>query len=213
MASTTRRTSAATADRRAAAEARTLGVVEKLLAEGASFTELSVERIASQAGLSRSTFYLYFRDKTELILRLTASLKSGTFEVGRDWGPDGPADGLTWLGDAYLRIIRHYRSRPGTYAAIMEVAGYDRTVREALEAGQRRFIDRVAGHLAEEQRAGRTSPALDPERAARVIVWGGEQVIARHVMDTEDDPAEDARVAHELAAAHWYGTYRRLSPA
>jgi len=64
VASTTRRSSVA-ADRRAAAESRTLDVVEELLGTGARFTELSVERIASEARLSRSTFYLYFRDKTD----------------------------------------------------------------------------------------------------------------------------------------------------
>ncbi|MFC4533607.1 TetR/AcrR family transcriptional regulator [Sphaerisporangium dianthi] len=209
MASTTRRPSAAAVDRRAAAEARTLDVVEKLLAEGASFTELSVERIASEAGLSRSTFYLYFRDKTELILRLAASLKTGTFDIGTDWDPCGPADGLAWLADAYLSIIRHYRGRAATYAAVLEVAGYDRAVSEALEAGQQRFIDRVAVLLAREQRAGRASTGLDPVRAARVMIWGGEKVIAQHVTTTEDDGEEDARVAGELAAAHWYGVYRR----
>ncbi|MCT9931864.1 TetR/AcrR family transcriptional regulator [Planotetraspora sp. A-T 1434] len=211
MASTTRRPSTAAAGRRAAAEARTLDVVERLLAEGASFTELSVERIAAEAGLSRSTFYLYFRDKTELILRLAASLKSGIFQVGVEWRADGIADGLEGLAEAYLQIIRHYRRRPATYAAVLEVAGYDRTVRDALQAGQQRFIDRIAGRLAREQRAGRTSPDFDPERAAQVMAWGGEQVIARHVIDTEDDLEEDTRIANELAAAHWHGTYRRPS--
>jgi AcrR family transcriptional regulator len=207
MASTTRRSSVA-AGRRAAAEARTLEVVEDLLRGGASFTELSVERIASEAGLSRSTFYLYFRDKTELILRLAASLKTGTFETGLDWGPGGPADGLDWLAHAYGRIMRNYRGRSATLAAVLEVAGYDRSVRESLEANQQQFIDRIAVRLLAEQRAGRTSADFDPLTAAAVLVWGGEQVIARHVTTTEGD-GEDARVARELAASHWYGVYRR----
>jgi len=208
MASTTRRSSVA-ADRRAAAEARTLDVVEELLRAGASFTELSVERIASEAGLSRSTFYLYFRDKTDLVLRLASALKAAIFETGEDWDPHGPNDGLDWLARAYLRIIRTYRGRSATLAAVLEVAGYDREVRASLEATQQRFIDRIAARLTDEQRAGRTSHDVEPVTAARVMVWGGEQVIATHVIRTTADDEQDARLATELAASQWYGVYRR----
>ena len=208
MASTTRRSSVA-ADRRAAAEARTLDVVEELLRAGASFTELSVERIASEAGLSRSTFYLYFRDKTDLVLRLASALKAAIFETGEDWDPHGPNDGLDWLARAYLRIIRTYRGRSATLAAVLEVAGYDREVRASLEATQQRFIDRIAARLTDEQRDGRTSHDVEPVTAARVMVWGGEQVIATHVIRTTADDEQDARLATELAASQWYGVYRR----
>jgi len=210
MASTTRRSSVA-ADRRAAAEARTLDVVEELLRGGASFTELSVERIASEAGLSRSTFYLYFRDKTHLILRLASSLKAETFETGEDWDPHGRVDGLDWLARAYLHIIRKYRGRSATLAAVLEVAGYDRAVREELEANQRRFIDRIAERLTEEQRAGRTANDVVAATAARVMVWGAEQVIANQVIRSTAGDEADARLARELAASQWYGVYRRPS--
>jgi TetR/AcrR family transcriptional regulator, ethionamide resistance regulator len=204
MVSTTRRSSAA-ALRRATAEARTLETVEKLLRDGESFTELSVERIASEAGLSRSTFYLYFRDKTELILRLAASLKVGTFETGEDWGPDG----LAWIAGSYYRIIRNYRGRSATLAAVIEVAGYDKSVRELLDTYQQRFIDRMAARLADEQRAGHAPAGMDPGLAARVMIWGGEHAIATYVIGTADDEEMDAAMARELAASHWFGTYRR----
>jgi AcrR family transcriptional regulator len=210
LATTTRRSSAITADRRAAGEARTLAVVEELLREGVSFTELSVERIAVRAGLSRSTFYLYFRDKTELMLRLSESLKAGTYELGEDWRPFDSDDGLEWLATAYEKIIEKYRERSATLAAVIEVAGYDRPVRESLAANQQRFIARIAARLAEEQRAGRTSGDIDPVSAAQVMVWGGEQVILKHVTTNAGD---DARVARELASSNWYGVYRRPATA
>ncbi|WP_405587593.1 TetR/AcrR family transcriptional regulator [Streptomyces sp. NBC_01190] len=176
---------------------------------GACFTELSVERIAAEAGLSRSTFYLYFRDKTELILRLAESLKAGTFEAGEDWDPDRPEDGLAWLTDAYHRIVRGDRARSATLAAILEVAGYDRAVRAMLEANQRRFMERMAARLADEQRAGRAGGGMDPLLAASLMIWGGEQAIATYVINTVADEERDARMAHELAASHWNGIYRR----
>jgi hypothetical protein len=41
------------------------------------------------------------------------------------------------------------------------------------------------------------------------MVWGGEEVIARHVISTRADAGEDRRPARELTAGHWYGVYRR----
>jgi AcrR family transcriptional regulator len=201
--------SAASTARRADAEARTLAVVEELLRDGASFAELSVERIAAQAGLSRSTFYLYFGDKTELVVRLAHSLKSATFETGTDWDSNPPESGLDWLANAYHRIIRDYRERPAALAAVQEAAAYEPAVREVLDAEKERFADRIAGRLRHEQQAGRTAAGLDAVLAARVMVWGGEHVIASYVAGTPADAAMDVKLARELAESHWYGVYRR----
>src|ERR1700682_3011785 len=57
MPSVTRKSQGTRGQRRDEARARLLGVVEELLDEGESFTELSVERLVQAAGMSRSTFY------------------------------------------------------------------------------------------------------------------------------------------------------------
>jgi AcrR family transcriptional regulator len=196
-----------TARRRAEAETRTLAGVEDLLREGASFSELSVERIASVGGLSRSTFYLYFHDKNQLILRLNQSLKAGIFELAQDWQPSTPDGGLDGLAHMLERFLRHYRERAATLAAILEVAGYDPAVREPLAAEQRRFVAAITERIEDEQRSGRTAADFDPLEAAQVLVTGGQQVIVRQV--TTGAPENDARVARELATAQWYGVFRR----
>ncbi|MFF4653117.1 TetR/AcrR family transcriptional regulator [Streptomyces sp. NPDC001380] len=208
MPSTTRRPSAA-ADRRAALEKRILGVIGDLLGGGAGYTELSVEQIANAAGISRSTFYLYFRDKVDVLLRLSTALKTESYAIVDAWhpsGPDGGADGLTRV---YLRIITHYRRHAALLAAISEVAAYDPAVREAWTAHQDHFVRKTETLLTEERQGGRTPTDVDPLLAARLIVTGGAQVIARQVLD--GDTAGDAAVARELAACYWYGVYRRPS--
>src|SRR5271157_5870474 len=67
MPSVTRKSKSTRAQRRDEARARLLQVVEDMLDEGESFTELSVERIVQAAGMSRSTFYVYFEDKGDLL--------------------------------------------------------------------------------------------------------------------------------------------------
>lgn len=209
MPSTTRRPSAA-ADRRAELAARVAAAIARLLAEGASYTQLGVERIASTAGISRSTFYLYYRDKTDVLLRLSEPLRAGLFELARDWrpdAPDGPGGGLSGLVDVYVGILAHHRAHATVLAAVGEVIGYDRALSDVWLAEQERFADQLARLLAAEQHAGRASADFDAGRAARVLVCGAMQVFARQV--SHGSVADDAAVARELAESHWFGTYRR----
>lgn len=206
MASTTRRPSKAS-DRRAILEERILTVIEELLQGGATYTELSVEQIAQAAGISRSTFYLYFRDKVDVLLRLSGCLRTESYAIAAAWRPTGPDGGLDGLARTYELIIRHYRKYAALLAAIGEVAAYDPAVRETWSVYQRQFVERTIAVLEEEQEAGRTPTAIDAALAAKVIVQGGGQVISRQVADS--DGADDSEVARELAVGYWYGVYRR----
>lgn len=203
MASTTRRASAG-ADRRAVVEAQILAATERLLAAGESFTELGVQRLAAEAGVARSTFYLHFRDKTELLLKLTATLAGPAFALVDAAPPEVGREGMV---QAMGEVIRYYRDRRHLLAAVLEVTAYDPAVRATWEAELRLFTDRAAGWLRSEQAAGRTAPDLEPATASRVFVWGGIQVIANQVLT--GDPAQDATVAREIALLQWYGCFRR----
>ncbi|MEU8836317.1 TetR/AcrR family transcriptional regulator [Streptomyces sp. NBC_01550] len=206
MASTTRRPSDA-AHRRAELEKRILSVIEDRLRDGVTYTELSVEQIAQAAGISRSTFYLYFRDKVDVLLRLSGSLKIESSKIAASWKPTGPGGGVDGLAHTYELILRHYRKHAVLLAAINEVAAYDPVVREAWTLDQDRFTDTLVTILEDEQRAGRTSADIDPRLAATIIVQGGAHVIAQQVATSEG--SDDGAVARELACGYWYGIYRR----
>src|SRR5487761_1863651 len=77
--------------RRAETEAAVLAAVKRLLFEGESFTELGINRIAKEAGVARSTFYLCFQDKTDVLIRLTGSMKDELFAIGAARRPAGRA--------------------------------------------------------------------------------------------------------------------------
>jgi AcrR family transcriptional regulator len=59
MASVTRKPQANRQERREQIERLLLDATERLMADGASFTELSVDRLATEAGISRASFYVY----------------------------------------------------------------------------------------------------------------------------------------------------------
>ena len=65
-------------EKRQATEAAVLTAMEELLGEGTPYAALSVERIATRAGISRTAFYFYFADKRELLMRLAAELSTSS---------------------------------------------------------------------------------------------------------------------------------------
>ncbi|TDC38484.1 TetR family transcriptional regulator [Micromonospora sp. 15K316] len=212
MPSITRRPSGG-ADRRLPVEARILATTEHLLAEGESFTELGVQRIAREAGVARSTFYMHFADKTQLLLRLAESFTAASFGIAGEWQPAetgrpaGGAAGLETLVAGFREIIAVYRRHSGVLAAINEVSGYEPAVRRFWRERLEQFLARTVQVLEEEQRAARAPRDVDIPAASRLIVIGGERFLADHV--ATDDGSGDEAAARELANTWWYGVYRR----
>ncbi|MFD0787331.1 TetR/AcrR family transcriptional regulator [Micromonospora azadirachtae] len=212
MPSITRRRSAG-ADRRLTVESRILATTERLLAEGESFTELGVQRIAQEAGVARSTFYMHFADKTQLLLRLAESFTDAAFGVAGEWEPAklgasaGDSVGLDTLVGGFRQIIAIYRRHSGVLAAINEVSGYEPAVRRFWRARLDQFLTRTVQVLEEEQQAGRAPQDVDIAAASRLIVLGGERFLSDHV--ATDDGSGDEAAAIELANTWWYGVYRR----
>lgn len=195
--------------RRTRTERAVLAAVQRLLDAGECFTELGVQRIATEAGIARSTFYLCFQDKTEVLVRLAATMKDEVFGRAAAWRPIGPSGGPEALAAVYEDRLAYCRGRAPLLAAIAEVAAYDPVLREARAQEIDRFAHHITSLLEEEQREGRLSEDVDPVTAGQVLAWGGEQVIVRQV--TTGGPDGDAEVAREMAYGQWFGTYRRRS--
>ncbi|GII34769.1 TetR/AcrR family transcriptional regulator [Planotetraspora mira] len=203
MPSITRRRTA-NVGRPTSAEAEILAATQRLLINGANFTELGVQQISTEAGVARSTFYSHFRDKIDLLMRLATELMTSSFDVTSAWDP---SDGVERLADAFLQVVKVYRKHAAVRRALAEVATYDATVRDFLSAELNQFTDWTIAVLRAEQDAGRTRADLDPVSATRMIVMGGERALVDHV--TAGDPGSDAAFARELALTWWYGVYRR----
>jgi AcrR family transcriptional regulator len=193
--------------RRAEIEAAVLAAAERLLADGAGFTELGVQRIAAEAGVARSSFYMCFPDKVTVLVRLVGNMKDELFGIATTWRPTGPDGGVDGLAAVFGEQLKYYRRRAPLLAAIAEVSAYDPTLRAANAREIDRFAQHITDVLTDEQRAGRTPADIDCVVAGRVLAWGGEQVIARQI--TTGDPDDDSAVAAEMARSQWYGTYRR----
>jgi AcrR family transcriptional regulator len=207
MPSITRRPSSEQ-QRQTATESQVAAAVERLLSNGASFTELGVRQILDEAGIARSTFYAHYRDKTDLLLRLAGDMRRNAFGIVLAYHVgDHDADGVEGLAKSMLGVIQYYREHALLLRAINEVASYDSVVRDFWNAELARFVDACVATLAAEKAAGRAPADLDEITASELIIRGGDRAIFDHV--ASDDGGRDEQVARELALIQWYGAFRR----
>jgi AcrR family transcriptional regulator len=187
-------------------EAKLLNATEELLAGGATFTELGIQRISAKAGVARSTFYVYFRDKTELLLRLTQRLGEASFSFFEHWSPEDD-DAKDQLCQIFCDVTSYYRKNSHLLAAVLEVAAYDREFATFWDQRLVPFLSNVTALLTEEQKHGRTAASLNADATSRMIVSASMQAIAQQIIHGNED--SDDVTAREVALVQWYGAYRR----
>jgi len=197
------------ADRRAAVEAQITSAVQRLLTQGSTYTQLSVQRILDEAGIARSTFYAHFRDKSEILPKLGATFRQQLFEFTAGWTPAGPEGGLAGLETAFRNVIAYHREHFAILTTFAEVAAYDASVQDFYNSELRDFEANLTGKLRDEQVDGRTAADIEPTAASSIIVWGGLRAIEHHIR--VDDGGGDEAFAKELARIWWYGAFRRPS--
>jgi AcrR family transcriptional regulator len=162
------RQSKETEERRAAVELRILDATEALLTEGNSYADLSIERIASEAEISRTAFYDYFRDKRELLIRLleriTEPLRGQADQlIASRSGPESLAEILAYFMD-------FSREHHALFRATVEASTYDEVVYrfsgELLES----FAEPLRVRIEAEQKAGQALPA-PAQATAFTLIW------------------------------------------
>ena len=189
-------------DRRRAVEADVLQATEALLGEGHSYANLSIERIATRAGISRTAFYFYFADKRELLMRLAADVGQQLYDEAETWW-SGSGDGAAQLSGALGKIAALYRAHSPLVCAIVEVSTYDPPVGVFWRELVGRFVDASAARIAAEQAAGRANAALDPIATAFALVWMTERSF--HQMIVQDEPLSADKLVGALAGV-WRAT-------
>ena len=191
-----------TSAKRAQIEARVLEATEALLAEGASYSELSIERIATRAGISRTAFYFYFADKRDLLMRLAGDAAEQLYrEADTSWS--GTGGGPAQIAEALGNIAALYRAHGPLVCAIVEVSTYDDEVGVFWRGLVGRFVSASAERIEAEQAAGRADPALDPAATAFALVWMTERSFHQMLVQEYPLPADELVAA---LASVWSST-------
>ncbi|MGH2938453.1 MAG: TetR/AcrR family transcriptional regulator [Solirubrobacterales bacterium] len=205
MPSVTRKSQHSRAARRDEIRNRLLEVVERLLQEGESYTEISVERLVSEASISRSTFYVYFQDKGDLVSAWFSGIIKEIEDASLDWAElDGDA---TWddLRAALSKIIDAYKPHTTLMAAVYDAAAYDPGVRDLVFEMMDWNITRLRNHIKAGQKAGFVDPDLLPQQTAAWLQWMSERGLHQLVRNAK--PAEVERLMDAYTAIVWNTLY------
>ncbi len=190
-------------------ERRLLDATERLMRDGASFTELSVDRLSSDAGISRASFYIYFEDKGDLLRRLAREV-FGDLTIGaqRWWsvaGRHNPDDVLA----AMSNIIASYRRHQQVLVALNEMAGYDpltaETYRDLLTGISQQFT-RV---IEDGQADGSIRRELPATTTANALTWMVERACQQDL--PAKPPDYDTELATTLAEIVWGALYLKAA--
>ena len=167
--------------KRTAVQAAVLAATEELLSEGASYADLNIERIANRAGISRTAFYFYFRDKRDLLTQLTADVAELLYQQAEIWF-SGEGDHEAEIREALTNIAALYDEHGVLLRAIVEVATYDEQVAQAWHGLLGRFVDATRRRIEAEQAAGR-AVAQHAHATAFALCWMTEHTMYQHSIE------------------------------
>ena len=167
--------------KRAAVQATVLAATEELLSEGASYADLNIERIANRAGISRTAFYFYFRDKRDLLTQLTADVAELLYQQAEIWF-SGEGDPDAEIREALTNIAALYDEHGVLLRVIVEVATYDEQVAQAWHGLLGRFVDATRRRIEAEQAAGR-AVAQHAHSTAFALCWMTEHTMYQHSIE------------------------------
>jgi TetR/AcrR family transcriptional regulator, ethionamide resistance regulator len=195
--------------RREQIERQLLDATERLMRDGASFTELSVDRLSTEAGISRASFYIYFEDKGHLLRRLAGQVFADLADsADRWWSVAGRRD-PTDVRAATAGTVATYRQHQHVLIALNEMAAYDPLVGATYGNLLTAITGRLTRVIEEGQADGSIRPELDAATAASSLTWMVERTCQQN-LPTEPD-SYDAELATTLAEIIWNTLYLKTT--
>ena len=205
MPSVTRKSQASRQARREDIERRLLDATDRLMADGASYTELSVDRLATAAGISRASFYIYFEDKGHLLRQLARQVFVDLTEAAQRWWSVAERHDPTDVHAGMAAVIAGYRRHQPVLVAINEMASYDRQVGDTYRALLDGVAERLALVIALGQAAGMIRAEVRAATAASTLTWMVERTCQQNL---PRNPADyDAELADTLTEIAWGALY------
>jgi TetR/AcrR family transcriptional regulator, ethionamide resistance regulator len=187
---------------------RLLNAAETLIAGGATFEELSVEQVISHAGVSRTSFYKYFRDKRDLLARLMDRVETQLATMADAWW-NLPHDATrSDLRDAWTSILRNFNEHAPLVAAIEQTAPFDDGVRSRLDAMTELATRETNRHIRRAQEVGAANADIDADQVAPWLALIGGAGMRRLATRTDVDFDQ---LAEGIAYILWATVYSDAS--
>jgi TetR/AcrR family transcriptional regulator, ethionamide resistance regulator len=157
------------------AEREILRAAEAFLGEF-PFRDLTVDEVMGRTTLSRPSFYVYFRDRHHLAVRLVEGIGAELFEMSERW-LEGTGDPSNDVRAALEGIVAVYAEHGLVMSAIADAAGHDSDVEATYRGLIVRFVDASRVRIERDIASGRTD-MLDAQETARALVWMSERYLS-----------------------------------
>lgn len=210
MPSVTRKPQARRQERREQIERQLLDATERLMAGGPSFTELSVDRLATEAGISRASFYIYFEDKGDLLRRLAGQVFADLAGAVERWWSFAERRDPADVRAAMTGLVASYRRHQPLLVALNEMAGYDAQVGATYQEILTAIAARLTAVIEAGQSAGTIRRELSAATAASALTWMTERTCQQNLPGSP--PSYDAGLAETLTQIVWSALYLESPP-
>lgn len=156
-------------------EREILEAAEQFLSEH-HFRDLNIDEVMRRTGLKRPAFYVHFRDKNDLTLRLVQNISKELFDIADRWlaGTNHQEDLRRALVDSVNVYVEHGR----LLRAFVEAASGDERVDRVYRGLIQDFITAAAQHIKAEQLAGKIKKDVEVEETAKALIWLEERYLS-----------------------------------
>jgi AcrR family transcriptional regulator len=185
------------------AEREILDATEAFLRER-PFRDLTIDEVMDGTGLSRPSFYVYFRDRHHLALKLIEELGSEMFVTAEAWLA-GQSDDPEDLRRALRGTAQVFDTHGPVLRAIADAATEDAAVEQAYRGIVEDFVTATAARIERDVSAG-LSTVADPRRTAAALVWMNERFFTEKL---GREPFDDADRLTEALLRIWTATIYR----
>jgi AcrR family transcriptional regulator len=169
------------------AEQEILAAAESFLLER-PFHEMTVDEVMGRTTLSRPSFYVYFRDRNDLVVRLVEAVGSEVFAMAERW-LKGSGDPRDTIREALTGVTAVWAEHGLLLGAMADAGGHDDEVDGAYRTLLGRFVDAAADHIEQDIRAGLIAP-LDARETARALVLMNERYLNETLSHMPQAPTE-----------------------
>ncbi len=165
------------------------------------FREFTVDEVMRRTELKRPAFYVHFRDRHDVALRVVEEIATALSDMTDRWlRSDDPSAGVR---SALEGIAAVYVEHGSVMRAISDAAGSDERVEATYDGIVQGFVDATARHIRAQQETGEVPDDLDPDETGRALILLNERyltaALGRH-------PQMDAEKVVDVLERIWIST-------
>ncbi len=157
-----------------------LDAATELLAQR-DITEITIDELASRAGISRSAFYFHFESREAVLHLLSEQVVGDLYAIAGAWTEGGGEPADVALRRATGESVDYWRSHGPVLRAAVRARGTNGTMQAFWDEVAKKFIGSVADRIEAERTSGAALPGPPTARMlAQALVSMNDEVFYEH---------------------------------